>query len=47
MTRKTTPTIGQLIDHRLNRRGLIRGAAALAAASPFAAALIAKGPPGR
>ena len=41
---KTQPTIADLIDHRLNRRGLIRGAAALAAASPFAASAQVGGP---
>ena len=37
-------TIADLIDLRLNRRGLMRGVAALAAASPFAAAAQEAGP---
>jgi uncharacterized protein len=44
MTQNTPPTLAELIDHRLNRRGLMRGAAALAAASPFAAAAQEAGP---
>jgi secreted PhoX family phosphatase len=40
----TQPTLADLIDLRLNRRGLIRGAAALAAASPFAATAQEAGP---
>jgi secreted PhoX family phosphatase len=38
------PTIADLIDQRLGRRGLMRGAAALAATSPFAAAAQPAGP---
>src|SRR5205085_3899405 len=41
---ETTPTLAELIDQRLGRRGLMRGAAALAAASPFAAAAQEAGP---
>jgi secreted PhoX family phosphatase len=44
MNRKTTPTIGQLIHQRLDRRTLMRGAAALGAISPFAASAQAAGP---
>ena len=44
MTQNSQPTLADLIDLRLNRRGLIRGAAALAAASPFAAAAQEAGP---
>src|SRR5690349_10946960 len=38
------PTLADLIDFRLNRRGLIRGAAVLAAASPFSAVAQDAGP---
>jgi secreted PhoX family phosphatase len=38
------PTLADLIDLRLNRRGLIRGAAALAASPPFAAVAQEAGP---
>jgi len=41
---KSQPTLADLIDLRLDRRGLIRGAAALAAASPFAAVAQEAGP---
>ena len=41
---KRTPTLADLIDLRLNRRGLMRGAAALAVASPFSAAAQEAGP---
>jgi secreted PhoX family phosphatase len=44
MTQNSQPTLADLIDHRLNRRGLMRGVAALAAASPFAAAAQESGP---
>lgn len=44
MTETAPPTLADLIDHRLDRRGLIRGAAALAAASPFAAVAQEAGP---
>jgi secreted PhoX family phosphatase len=44
MTQNSQPTLADLIDLRLNRRGLLRGAAALAAASPFAAAAQEAGP---
>src|ERR1043165_2576283 len=44
MTQNSPPTLADLIDFRLNRRGLMRGAAALAAASPFAAAAQEAGP---
>ena len=44
MTQSSQPTLADLIDLRLNRRGLLRGAAALAAASPFAAGAQEAGP---
>lgn len=45
MTETTSPTIADLIDQRLGRRGLLRGAAAAAAAvSPFAAVAQPAGP---
>src|SRR6476661_2869123 len=40
----TQPTLAGLIDFRLNRRGLIRGAAATAAISPFSAVAQEAGP---
>ena len=40
----TQPTLADLIDFRLNRRGLIRGAAATAAISPFSAVAQEAGP---
>jgi secreted PhoX family phosphatase len=44
MIQNSPPTLADLIDRRLNRRNLMRGAAALAAASPFAAAAQEAGP---
>ncbi len=44
MTKTDPPTLADLIDLRLGRRGLVRGAAALAVASPFAAAAQEAGP---
>jgi secreted PhoX family phosphatase len=45
MTQPTAqPTLSDLIDLRLNRRGLLRGAAALASASPFSAIAQEAGP---
>ncbi|WP_428668980.1 PhoX family protein [Reyranella sp.] len=44
MTQNSQPTLADLIDLRLNRRGLLGGAAALAVASPFAAAAQEAGP---
>jgi len=45
MTQPTAqPTLADLIDVRLNRRGLIRGATALAAVSPFTAVAQEAGP---
>jgi secreted PhoX family phosphatase len=45
MTRpEIQPTLTELIDLRLGRRGLLQGAAALAASSPFAAAAQEAGP---
>jgi len=41
---KIQPTLADLIDFRLNRRGLMGGAAALAATSPFAAVAQEAGP---
>jgi secreted PhoX family phosphatase len=44
MTQSDSPTIADLIERRLGRRSLLRGAAAVAASSPFAASAQEAGP---